>query len=165
MESQIAKEQHRMDKGIATMVVMAALVVAADQLTKLWVSRALDPGQSVQVAGIFHISYVTNTGAAFGILRGQSMLLTVAALVVVAALLIFYRQFASISPVTRISLGLVLGGSLGNLVDRLRLGHVVDFLDFTYWPSFNVADSSIVVGEILLVYSVLFLMSRKKDSA
>lgn len=144
---------------------MAVLVLAADQLSKLWVSWALAPGQSIPVLGFFHLSYTTNTGAAFGVLRGQSMFLTVAALVVVVALLSFYRHLASGGLVARVTLGLILGGSLGNLMDRLRLGYVVDFLDFTYWPAFNVADSSIVVGVILLAYSLLFVMLRKKDSA
>lgn len=146
-------------------IIVAALVLTADQLTKLWVSWVLAPGQSVPVVGLFHISYTTNTGAAFGILRGQSMLLTLAALLVVAALFSFYRHLSSFGLLTRVALGLILGGSLGNLIDRLRLGYVVDFLDFTYWPAFNVADSSIVVGVILLAYSLLFVMSRKKDSA
>lgn len=143
---------------------MAALVLAADQISKLWVSRALTPGQSVPVAGIFHISYTTNTGAAFSLLTGQSMFLAVAALVMVAALLFFYRRLSADSLLTRAALSLILGGSLGNLTDRLRLGYVVDFLDFTYWPAFNVADSSIVVGVAVLAYSLL-AGSRQSRSA
>ncbi len=152
-----------MNKG-KVLIIVAALVLVADQITKLWVSRALVPGQSVPVVGIFHISYTTNTGAAFGILRGQSMFLTLAALVVVVAMLFFYRHLSSAGLLSNVALGLILGGSLGNLVDRLRLGHVVDFLDFTYWPAFNVADSSIVVGVIVLAYSLLFVLPRQRGS-
>jgi len=138
---------------------IAGLVILLDQLTKLFVENRLPlyqmwaPIPSIQE--LFRITHVPNTGMAFGLFpSGSSFFLIVA--VVVALAIIYYNftlpkgQFA-----LRLALGLQLGGALGNFIDRLRIGHVTDFLDFGPWPVFNVADMAIVSGAIVLGWLVL----------
>ncbi len=142
-------------------------IVAADQLSKIWIRANLAIGQSLFEAGFFRLTHVRNTGAAFGLLRDQSFFLTIVALVGVGVLLFYalflYRRFPLLdNRLSKSALGLVLGGTVGNLIDRLRFGHVTDFIDFGVWPSFNIADSAITVGVILFAYSLLLLGRAKK---
>ena len=137
----------------------ALLIVAADQPSKLWIRTNLTVGQSLPETGFPRLTHITNTGAAFGLFQGQSFPLTIVALVGVAALLLYaffiYRRFPFLdNRLVWVSLGLVLGGTVGNLIDRLRLGYVTDFIDFGFWPAFNIADSAVVVGVIILAYSL-----------
>jgi signal peptidase II len=132
-----------------TLVVLAA--VLADQVTKRLVSSQLGLGDEVDVIGPFTIHHVQNSGIAFGLFPNSTTIvigLTAAALV---WMLVFFARSGARHPVLPVALGLVLGGSLSNLVDRVRLGHVTDFLDLRYWPAFNLADSFIVVGVIILL--------------
>ena len=145
----------------------ALLILAADQLTKAWV-RSYPEGQSIFELGIFRLTHIQNTGAAFGLFRGHSFILTIIGLVGVAALLIYvlliYRRFPLLDNMLgKTALGLVLGGTIGNLVDRLRFGYVTDFIDVGIWPAFNIADSAIVVGVILLAYSLFSLAGAGED--
>ncbi len=144
----------------------ALLVVAADQLSKTWI-RSYPEEQSIFEAGFFQIIHIHNTGAAFGLFQGQSFALTIVALIGIVVLLLFVFLFSHRFPsldnrLGKLALGLVLGGTAGNLVDRLRLGHVTDFIDIGIWPAFNLADSAIVVGVILFAYSLLRLTRAEK---
>jgi len=144
------------------------LIVTADWLSKLWIRSNLFVGQSLPEAGFFRLTHVHNTGAAFGLFQGQSFPLTIVALVGIAVLLVYalfiYRRFPFLDKVLGISaLGLVLGGTVGNLIDRLRFGYVIDFISVGIWPAFNIADSAIVVGVILLAYSLLPLARAGKQ--
>jgi signal peptidase II len=140
--------------------VVAALVLLADQVTKYLVRANLRPGQSLPLVRwltpVLQITYVTNTGAAFGLFPGWSQILIPVAVIVVAALVWYYFQLPDGQLLMHVALGLQLGGASGNLIDRLRFGgSVVDFIDLNFWPLrrwpvFNVADSSIVVGVTLL---------------
>lgn len=137
--------------------LLAAAVVGVDQLTKLIITRTLAVGESRTVVdGVLWISHVRNTGAAFGLLRGRSGILALAALVGIVILvgMIVRRP----PPLTGVGAALIAGGAVGNLLDRIVRGwplngSVVDFLDFRYWPAFNVADSAITFGALLLVVS------------
>jgi len=145
----------------------ALLLVAADQLSKLWIRSNLAIGESLFEVGFFRLTYVRNTGAAFGLFQGQSLPLTIITLVGVAALLLyvffFHHRFPFLdNRLGKLALGLVLGGTVGNLIDRVYLGHVTDFIDFNFWPAFNIADSAIVVGIIILAYSLLGLATARK---
>lgn len=146
--------------GAVLFFLTGLLIVAADQLSKLWIRTNLPAGGTLFRIGFFQITNVYNTGAAFGLFRDKTFILTMIALVAVVVLLAYglmiHRRFPFFDGLlSRISLGLVLGGTAGNLIDRIRLGYVTDFIDFTYWPAFNVADSAITIGVILFAYSLL----------
>jgi len=131
--------------------VIAGLVIALDQATKHLVRANLALGESVPDEGPLRITYVTNTGAAFGILQGQTLFLMVTTFFGLAAILLYFLYPPMEHGVLRLALGLQLGGAVGNLADRVRLGKVTDFMDVGPWPAFNVADSSIVVGVTIII--------------
>lgn len=135
---------------------IAAMVIVLDQFTKLWVVREFLPFEHREVIpGLFDLVYLTNTGAAFGILAGQptvfrQVFFVGVALAALVILFFSYRHFQKQGMIFVHAIGLIAGGALGNLIDRLRLNAVIDFLDFYvkghHWPAFNVADSAITVG-------------------
>lgn len=139
-----------------------ALVVVADQATKWLILRHFDlPGDGVALTGFFNIVLVWNRGVSFGMLGGAGgPWLPVALAGVIAACLVVWLSRER-KPVSRLAIWLVLAGALGNVIDRLRFGAVVDFLDFHlagyHWPAFNVADSAITLGALLLVADSLLL--------
>ena len=138
-----------------------ALVLAADQITKYVISTNLRLGESWPREGIVRLTYGTNSGSVFGLFPNQTLLLILASVVAVGFLVYFYRTHAFPSPIARLAIGLLLGGALGNLIDRLRAGTVVDFIDVGWWPIFNLADSSIVVGIVLLVSTMVLIESGR----
>lgn len=135
------------------LVVVAGTAIVADQLTKTIVSRRLPIGESVAGIGPFSIHHIQNTGIAFGLFANSTTAVIVLTGVAVGAMLLFFSKTARRHPLVPIALGLVIGGSIANLLDRVRLGHVTDFLDFAYWPAFNLADTFIVAGVGLLFAS------------
>jgi signal peptidase II len=136
----------------ALLVAVAVLVILADQVTKAAVKRSLGGGETISLlGGGVVLEYARNTGAAFSLFRAGGLPLAIVAIVVSAGILIYYRRTSTAPLLVRIALGLILGGAIGNLTDRIRLGYVVDFIDLRWWPVFNVADSCIVVGVALLV--------------
>ena len=146
----------------AVFSLTAVLIVTADQISKSWIRTNLAIGQSLPEVGFLRLTHINNTGAAFGLFQGPNLPLTVIALVGVAVLLVcavlIYRRSPFLdNRLAWVSLGLVLGGTVGNLLDRLRLGYVTDFIDFGFWPAFNIADSAIVVGAIIFAFSLRFL--------
>ena len=135
---------------------VAAAALAADQLTKHLVSSRLALDEQVGVVGPLSIHHVQNSGIAFGLFASATPVVIVLTGLAVAWMVAFFARSGARHPVLPVSLGLVIGGSVSNLVDRVRLGHVTDFLDLRFWPAFNLADSFIVVGVgILLVTLVL----------
>jgi signal peptidase II len=141
---------------------IALLVVVADQLSKWWIVSNLTLGEVFSDFGFFQVIRAQNTGAAFGIFQGHSLVFTVIDFVGIAVLLVLVlflsRRWLFFDKMwVRSGIGLVLGGTIGNLIDRLRLGQVTDYLDFKVWPAFNVADASITVGVIILIFCILFL--------
>jgi signal peptidase II len=133
--------------------VVAIAAVAADQLTKAIVSSQLALGDAVDILGPFSIHHVHNTGIAFGLFADATSIVIALTACAIGALVLFFARSGRRHPLLPVAVGLVLGGSLSNLVDRLRLGHVTDFLDLDYWPAFNLADTFIVVGVMLLFVS------------
>ena len=138
------------------LLAVAILVLALDQLTKIWVSSALpEGGWWSPLPGlwrVFRVTHITNSGAAFGIFPNQGNFFIFIALLVAVAIVLYYRYLPAGEWLVRLSLGLQLGGAIGNLIDRLRYGHVVDFIDIGFWPIFNLADISIVTGVAILAY-------------
>jgi signal peptidase II len=146
--------------GLSAVVIAA---VAADQITKLIVSSQLDLDESLRVIGPLSIHHVQNPGIAFGLFGGATSVVTALTALAVGWMLLFFARSGARHPVLPVALGLLIGGSTSNLIDRIRLGHVTDFLDFKYWPAFNLADSFIVVGVgILFVALVLSEAPRRK---
>ncbi len=135
------------------LVVVAVAAATADQLTKAIVSSQLVVGDAVEIVGPFAIHHVRNTGIAFGLFSGATSIVIVLTCLAIGALVAFFARSGRRHPLLPVAVGLVLGGSVSNLVDRLRLGHVTDFLDLDYWPAFNLADTFIVVGVGLLFVS------------
>ena len=151
----------------AVLFLIALLIVTADQLTKLWI-RSIPEGYSLFEVGFFRITRVHNTGAAFGLFQGQSFTLTIVALVGITLLLFYalfiYRRYSFLDNMLgRSTIGLILGGTLGNLVDRIRFGYVTDFIGIGIWPAFNVADAAITIGAIVFAYSLLCLVHPEKN--
>ncbi|WP_106005893.1 signal peptidase II [Neomoorella humiferrea] len=137
-------------------LLLVALVLGLDQLTKYIVRINFQPNESLPVINsFFHLTYVNNPGAAFGLFAYKTPVFVAITVLVVAVILIAYRILPPGSPVMRLALALITGGALGNLIDRLRFGYVVDFLDFRVWPVFNLADVAIVSGVILLCWQLL----------
>ena len=139
-------------------------VLAFDQLTKRVVTQNLALGESWPAEGFFRITRVANTGSAFGLFGGHNMLLTVASILGVAVILWFMRASGE-SLVVRTSLGLMLAGAVGNLIDRVSLGYVTDFIDVGPWYIFNVADSAIVVGVAALLFAAIASRGSRKETA
>jgi len=134
---------------------VAGAAVIADQVTKRIVSGALDLGESKHVVGPLDIHHVQNSGIAFGLFPRATSIVIVLTAMVIAWLLVVFARSGARHPVLPVGLGLVVGGSVSNLADRVRLGHVTDFLDLGFWPAFNLADMFIVVGVSLLVGAAL----------
>ena len=157
---------------------LGALLIALplDQLTKWWISRTLTYADEIPViAGFFHITHVRNPGAAFGVLATspepvRMFFFIGVTLLAIGLIISFYRKLAPGDRFSALSLGLILGGAVGNLIDRVRHGEVVDFLHFRLWggytwPDFNLADSFIVVGVILLVIELLATEGESRAEA
>jgi signal peptidase II len=141
---------------------VAAAAVVADQLTKQVVGRTLAVGERVEIAGPFSIHHVENTGIAFGLFSDWTTAVIAVTAVAVTWMVWFFARSGRRHPVLPVALGLVLGGSLANLVDRVRLGRVTDFLDLDPWPAFNLADTFIVVG-VALLFGALVRADRPRQ--
>ena len=147
---------------------IAALIVAFDQITKSWIRTNLLPGESLPETWHISIIHAQNTGAAFGLFTNQSFILTIVAVIGLLVILFFYRYISQANIASNFALGLILGGALGNLVDRIRIGYVTDFIyvrlwNDVYWPAFNIADASITIGVFLLAF--LLIKGIKEDNA
>lgn len=146
----------------------AGIIIIADQATKFCVQYFLLPGQSIPESGIIRFTHVQNTGAAFGILHGQTLLLSALSTTGIIIMLCYSFFLNKRFPIlnNRIGagvLGLVLGGTAGNLIDRLRQGYVTDFIDVGPWPMFNIADSAVSVG--ITAFALILLMAVRNEKA
>ena len=138
--------------GLAAVAVAAVL---ADQVTKHLVVSRLALDQSVHVVGPLSIHHVENSGIAFGFFSSATAAVTVVTAIAVGWMLVYFARSGARHPVLPAALGLLIGGSVSNLADRVRLGYVTDFIDFRYWPAFNLADSFIVIGVGILLVALL----------
>jgi len=147
--------------------IIAALIFWIDQYSKYLVWYFLAPNGKIPKDAIIQIIYSKNTGMAFGLLVDQTLFLTIASCIGIIILSVMYYRFGINHWMLKLSFGLQLGGALGNLIDRIRLGYVVDFIKVGLFPVFNIADSSVVVGVILLGFVILFTnyKSNTKDKS
>ncbi len=139
-------------------VIILAVVLLTDQLTKLWAVDSLKTVRDIPIIqNIFHLTYVENRGAAFGMLQNQRLLFIITTSLVLTGIVIFMvKNRKNMHVLLKISLSLVMAGALGNFIDRMRYGFVVDFFHFVdRFPVFNVADCAVVIGGILLSYYVI----------
>ena len=146
------------------LTVLSSVVLGADQLTKYVVRTYMEVGESIPEDGIIRLTYIQNTGSAFGLFPNQTLILTIAAVIGVGIIGYFLIKGSDTSVLLSISLALQLGGAIGNIIDRVSYGHVIDFVDLRIWPIFNVADSSITIGFLLLAW-VLLIGGDKKGRA
>ena len=143
-------------------LLISFLIFILDQLTKFWVRTTFSLGESRPLLpGLFHLTLVTNTGSAFGLFPGaRSLFIILSILTLLVLLTLAWRKRKKLPLLVQLSFGLLLGGVAGNLIDRLRFGYVVDFLDFRIWPVFNIADSSITLAVIFLSLRLLIKKAR-----
>lgn len=127
-------------------------VLLIDQITKFFIRTNFSLGESFPITNFFEITYITNTGAGFGIFSGQNMFLALFSIIVIFIILYYWK---SIKKEEKIWFALIIGGIVGNVVDRLFFGYVIDFINFSFWPAFNVADSALVVSVAVLIINEL----------
>jgi signal peptidase II len=139
----------------AGLAAVAIAAVTADQLTKHVVTSTLALDDSEHVAGPLSIHHVQNSGIAFGLFSSATVIVTVVTAAAVVWMLVYFARSGARHPVLPAALGLLIGGSVSNLVDRIRLHHVTDFIDIKWWPAFNLADSFIVVGVAILLAALI----------
>ena len=144
-------------------IATAVTVVALDQLTKAIVRARLDVGESWPEGGTVNLTHVRNTGAAFGLLQGETTFLILTTLFGLGAIALYYAMPPVRHSLLGPALGLVLGGATGNLIDRVRMGHVTDFIHFPNYPNFNIADSAITVGIVTLIALMLLVPERRTE--
>ena len=159
-----------MKRKYSIMLIVFCILLALDQASKLVIDHYVPMHQSREViTGFFNIVHVQNRGAAFGFLShipGAAHIFLITSLIAIALILVYFRWIKEGEVWTPICLSLVLTGAVGNLIDRFRLGSVIDFFDFHYagwhWPAFNVADASITIGVVLLAIKIL--LGEKKTT-
>lgn len=136
--------------------IIALVIVLLDQILKNSIRSAFELGESLPIINnILHITYVQNTGVAFGLFKGVNFLFIIVALIAIGVILYCYKKYNKIitkNTLLILSTSFLLGGAIGNLLDRIFLGFVVDFIDFRIWPAFNIADSALTIGVILLLW-------------
>ncbi len=143
---------------ISILTVIGITVVLVDQWSKQYIQAHMLPGMSIPVVdGIFHITYVLNPGAAFGILENQRVLFIAIALGMLVLTFYFFKHIPETFRLMRLGLSLLSGGAIGNVIDRMQTGYVVDFFDFRIWPVFNFADIAIVTGVGCVIYTLVFM--------
>ena len=136
--------------------LIVGVVFIFDQISKEFIRLWMPLGDSWPSTGFLRIVHGTNTGSAFGLFAGFTNLLILASILGIAAVLYYFYRQGNNAIALRISLGLIVGGALGNLFDRVVFGKVVDFISVGWWPSFNIADSAISVGMFLLIFTMIF---------
>jgi signal peptidase II len=145
-------------KRVTLCLIVIALISASDQLSKLWIRAHLELGESLSITDRLSLIYIGNTGSAFGLLANQAFLIIIISIAGLLFILLFLRYLSPASTLSIVSIGLIMGGAVGNLIDRLRFGYVTDFIYFRlwgnfHWPAFNIADAAITVGVFVLIYS------------
>ncbi len=160
------------DAGMLRWLWLSLIVIVLDQATKQWVESSFMVYEVVDVLPFFNLTLAYNEGAAFSFLSDQTgwqrWFLAAIATVVISVLVVWLRGLRQHEKLTAIALGLIVGGAVGNLIDRVLFGHVIDFLDFYigqhHWPAFNVADSAITIGVAVMIYEVVFGCGDKSEA-
>ena len=139
-------------------LLLALVIVIIDQISKFYIQSYMVIGMSIPIIqDVFHITYILNPGAAFGLFEHQTAFFVIIAICMCLAAIYFYPQIPRSYRLLRFGMGLMVGGAMGNVIDRINTGYVVDFFDFRIWPIFNVADIGIVCGVGCIIFSILYL--------
>ncbi|WP_303997279.1 signal peptidase II [Megamonas hypermegale] len=143
------------------LLLLVLFIILLDQIIKYFVSTNMFLGQSIPVLPqIFHLTYIQNPGAAFGILENQRYLFILIAAVLIVAVIYFYKKIIQLSKLFQVGIALLFGGAIGNMIDRIFIGRVIDYIDFRIWPVFNLADIAIVSGCAIIAFNLLFKTER-----
>lgn len=141
-----------MNKKYTAVISIGFFIVFLDQLTKYIIKHNFQLNQSIPVIkNILHLTYVTNTGSAFGLFRGLNWFFVLFSVIVIISIFYYLEKIVKNEKLLQFAVGLLLGGTIGNLIDRIAYGYVIDFIDLRLWPVFNIADSSVTIGVIALV--------------
>ena len=141
-----------MNKKYLIIFSIAFFIVFLDQLTKLFIKQNFQLNQSIPIVkNVLHLTYVTNTGSAFGLFKGLNLIFISFSIIVIIAILYNLKNIKENEKDLQFSVGLLLGGTIGNFVDRIAHGYVIDFIDFRIWPVFNIADGAVTISIILLI--------------
>lgn len=152
--------------GDAWLLIIAAAVIALDQASKWFIRANLDRGQAWPSHDWFvKVVHITNSGAAFGFFQGAGPLLAITSVVGMAFILVYLFNPGFAHPLMRVGLALMLGGAVGNLIDRLAEGRVVDFIKVPNWPAFNVADSAITIGVLCLLWAIFMETGEERSES
>lgn len=139
-------------------LLLALFIVVIDQLSKFYIQTHMELGMSIPVIqDVFHITYILNPGAAFGLFENQTTFFVIIAVCMVVSAIYFYPMIPNQYRLLRFATGLVVGGAMGNVIDRIKTGYVVDFFDFRIWPIFNIADVGIVCGVGCIIFTIIYL--------
>ena len=149
------KKQKTISKNFVSSIIIASIVIL-DQITKLFIRKYLEYGQSQNIIGIFSFTYLKNTGVSFGLFKGSNFLFT---LISIIALIFFLYAFFKNKKYS-LQFSFIISGIIGNTIDRILLGHVIDFIDFYYWPVFNISDSMISIG---MIWILVLLIRNDED--
>lgn len=145
-------------------LILMISIVVLDRITKLLVVNTMTENMSIPIIkNVFHLTYILNPGAAFGMLQNSRTFFILLTFLIVASAIFFRKKLQQESTLVQYGIGLFLGGALGNVIDRIETGLVIDFFDLRIWPIFNVADIAICLGVGLIVWSVLREESQKKE--
>ena len=150
---------------MAVVIILIAVVFCLDQLTKIVIPNLIassPTGYVPVIKNIFRLTLVRNTGTAFGLLKNQTLFFIIISCIAISGLFVLLKKTKG-GLLLKTALSLIISGALGNLIDRIRFGYVIDFFDFRIWPVFNVADSAITIGTILLIFR-LFLKTKTLSS-
>lgn len=138
--------------------IIIGVLIALDQITKFFVSSALRLNESFPILrGVFHLTRIHNTGVAFGFFKGMVLLFIFLSIVTIFLIILYANRFREGYYHLRRGLLLILAGTIGNLIDRIRLGYVIDFIDLRIWPVFNIADITITIGGVFLLYHMILM--------
>ncbi len=141
-----------MNKKNIVIFSTALFIVFLDQITKFLIKQNLQLNQSIPIIkNILHLTYITNTGSAFGLFKGLNVFFILFSIIVVIAIFYYIKKIVKSEKLLQFAIGLLLGGTIGNLIDRILYGAVIDFIDFRIWPVFNVADSAVTISIIFLI--------------
>jgi signal peptidase II len=167
--SEETQHARRLPTGVVVALV-ASIVVVSDQLTKQLILSKFDHGESrTVIEGFFDLTYIRNSGAAWGMFKDHGMMLIGVSIAMLIFMCVFYRSLVADAREHRFAFGLLLGGIIGNLMDRIRLSAVTDFLDFYigsyHWPAFNIADSSICIGVGVYLLSTFWMKNHPLHAA